>query len=122
IEPSYAQLCGDPDGSGSVSVTDGVQALRAAADLQSACALHTCDVNGSGTFTVSDGVAILRDAARLEAQMQCPRGVSLDSSFGDHGIVTTLLGESHDPSLPVPGGKAIGIQPDGKIVVAGGAP
>lgn len=120
-EPAQAQLCGDPNASGSVTVTDAVQTLRAAAELPSACALHTCDVNGSGTVTVSDGVIILRAAARLEAQVRCPLGVSLDQSFGDHGIVTTPLGNSNDPSLPLPGGKAIVIQPDGKIVVAGGA-
>ncbi|MBK9214436.1 MAG: PD40 domain-containing protein [Chloracidobacterium sp.] len=38
---------------------------------------------------------------------------SLDPSFGDRGIVITSLGDSHD------GARAVAIQPDGKIVVAG---
>lgn len=48
-----------------VTVTDGVQMLRAAAGLQSACEFRdgtdvyymaSCDMNGDGHMTVSDGV------------------------------------------------------------------
>jgi hypothetical protein len=63
--------CGDADGSGSVTVTDGVQTLRAAAGLSSPCTLGRCDVNGSGTITVTDGVQVLRGAAGLPLGGSC---------------------------------------------------
>jgi hypothetical protein len=63
--------CGDADGSGAVTVTDGVQTLRAAAGLSSPCTLATCDVNGSGAVTVTDGVAVLRGAAGLALGGTC---------------------------------------------------
>ena len=65
-------VCGDADGSGSVTVTDGVQTLRAAAGLESPCTLTRCDVNGSATITVTDGVQVLRDAAGLPTTPACP--------------------------------------------------
>ena len=67
-----AQVCGDADGSGSVTVTDGVQVLRAAADLPSACLVDFCDVDASGVIGVSDGVQTLRAAAALPADLHCP--------------------------------------------------
>lgn len=60
-----AETCGDADGSGSVTVTDGVTVLRAAANLPSTCSMVVCDVDGSGTITVTDGVNVLRGAAGL---------------------------------------------------------
>jgi hypothetical protein len=63
--------CGDADGNGSVTVTDGVQTLRAAAGLSSTCTLTRCDVNGSGSITVSDGVQVLRAAAGLAVGGTC---------------------------------------------------
>jgi hypothetical protein len=68
---SSAQTCGDPDGSGAITVTDGVQALRAAAELDSSCSPATCDVNTSGAITVTDGILILRLAAGLSAEGAC---------------------------------------------------
>ncbi len=64
-------ICGDADGNGEVTVTDGVQTLRAAADLPSTCTLARCDVNGNGSVTVSDGVQVLRAAADLPVQGDC---------------------------------------------------
>jgi hypothetical protein len=64
-------VCGDADGSGSVTVTDGVQVLDAAADLASDCTLAVCDVDGSGAVTVTDGVLVLRRAADLDAAFDC---------------------------------------------------
>ena len=61
--PVRAELCGDADGSGSVTVTDGVSVLRAAANLPSRCSMVVCDVDRSGTITVTDGVNVLRGAA-----------------------------------------------------------
>lgn len=67
-----AQPCGDADGNGSVTVTDGVQVLRAAAGLASNCTLERCDVNASGSITVTDGVVVLRAAAGLSVTLECP--------------------------------------------------
>lgn len=69
-----AQTCGDPDGSGSVTVTDGVNVLREAAVLPSSCDVdpRLCDVDGSGTVTVTDGVNVLRAAAQLGGALTCP--------------------------------------------------
>ncbi len=69
-----AQVCGDADGNGSVTVTDGVQVLRAAASLSSSCSDHgsSCDIDGSGTVTVTDGVNVLRKAAGLSITEACP--------------------------------------------------
>ena len=65
-----AQVCGDADGSGTVTVTDGVQVLRAAAGLSVSCG-GSCDVDGSGTVTVTDGVNVLRKAAGLAITENC---------------------------------------------------
>ena len=48
-----AGVCGDADRSGAVTVTDGVQVLRAAAELSSICTDGPlpCDVDGSGCAT-----------------------------------------------------------------------
>ncbi len=67
-----ADVCGDADGSGAITVSDGVQALRAAAGLASACTPARCDLDGSGTITVSDGVNVLRAAADLAVTLACP--------------------------------------------------
>ncbi|MCC6767119.1 MAG: dockerin type I repeat-containing protein [Deltaproteobacteria bacterium] len=69
--PAIAAICGDANGDGQVTVSDGVQALRAAAGLSSSCD-QNCDVDGSGAVTVSDGVNILRKAAGLAITEQCP--------------------------------------------------
>ncbi len=71
--PAAAQICGDADGSGSVTVTDGVRVLRSAAGLGD-CDLTLCDADGSGVVTVSDGVNVLRAAAGLGAPTGCPDG------------------------------------------------
>jgi len=57
-----AAVCGDADGDGTVTTSDGVRLLRAAAD-GSACPLDGCDLDGNGRVTVTDGVLALRRAA-----------------------------------------------------------
>ena len=69
--PTAEPVCGDADGNGEVTVSDGVQVLRAAADLSSTCTLAVCDVDGNGAITVSDAVAVLRRAAGLEGANAC---------------------------------------------------
>ncbi len=65
-------VCGDADESGAVTVTDGVQVLRAAAALSSPCVPSRCDVDGSGGITVTDAVNVLRNAAGLSSIATCP--------------------------------------------------
>lgn len=67
-----ADGCGDADGSGAVTVTDGVQTLRAAAGLSSPCTPARCDLDGGGSVSVSDGVNVLRAAAGLTVNLACP--------------------------------------------------
>jgi hypothetical protein len=69
-----AQVCGDADGNGNVTVTDGVQTLRAAASLSSSCTPAACDVDGNASTTVTDGVNVLRKAAGLSSPDACGGG------------------------------------------------
>ena len=69
--------CGDADTSGGVSVSDGVNVLRAAAGLSTTCTgLPLCDVDGNGTVTVTDGVNVLRTAAGLATDLRCACGAA----------------------------------------------
>lgn len=67
----FAQLCGDTDGGGQITVSDGVNVLRSAAGLTSTCSIATCDVDGNGQTSVSDGVNVLRAAAQLPVVLAC---------------------------------------------------
>ena len=69
-----ADVCGDADGNGTVTVSDGVQTLRAAADLSTTCTPARCDLDGNGSVTVSDGVNVLRAAADLPVHLACSGG------------------------------------------------
>lgn len=71
---STAAICGDADGNGDVSVTDGVIVLRAAAGLPASCTA-ACDVDGDGSLTVTDGVNVLRKSAALPSAENCPVGI-----------------------------------------------
>ena len=70
--PAIAQTCADADGSGIVSVTDGVLALQSAAGIAGRCETALCDLDGSGSVSVSDGVNVLRAAAGLAVTFACP--------------------------------------------------
>ena len=76
VGSAAAQTCGDADGSGSITVTDGVRVLRAAAGLGD-CELARCDADGSGAVSVTDGVNVLRAAAGLGDPTGCGGGGSL---------------------------------------------
>lgn len=72
--PADAQIfkiCGDVDDNDTVTVTDGVQVLRAAAGLSSDCTEEICDADVNGTIGVTDGVIILRKAAGLQITQNC---------------------------------------------------
>jgi hypothetical protein len=73
-DPAAAQIfkiCGDVDDNDTVTVTDGVQVLRAAAGLSSDCTDAICDVDVNGTIGVTDGVIVLRKAAGLSITQNC---------------------------------------------------
>ena len=118
-----ATVCGDANGDGSVTVSDGVQALRAAAGLSSTCTISRCDVDGSGTITVTDGVSILRQAAGLDHLDACPGGAPASSSFDltivSHGGRCGVVAPG-----PLPSGRLL--DPDathltcGSLVLGGG--
>jgi len=63
--PAGAQVLCDADGDGQITDVDGVNVLRAAASLPSACVVATCDADGDGVLTDVDGVNALRAAASL---------------------------------------------------------
>ena len=65
------RACGDADGNTILTVTDGVQVLRAAADLPSSCLADFCDTDGDGATGVTDGVLTLRAAAALAVDLRC---------------------------------------------------
>jgi cysteine-rich repeat protein len=71
VPPGGDTACGDADGNGTTSVSDGVQVLRAAAGLDSVCTLARCDVDGNGAVGVTDGVQVLRAAAGLPFAGHC---------------------------------------------------
>jgi len=66
-----ARACGDADGDATLTVTDGIRVLRAAAELPSSCLAAFCDTDASGSTTVTDGVRVLRAVAALPADLDC---------------------------------------------------
>jgi glucose/arabinose dehydrogenase len=90
--PARAQTCGDADGSGGVTVTDGVRALGAAAGLGDRCTpAALCDLDGNGEVTVSDGVNVLRVAAGLAAFVACPIAPALTLTPVATGLTAPLF-------------------------------
>ncbi len=74
------EQCGDANLDDTRTVTDGVLALRTAAELNGGCTVVSrCDVNGDARITVTDGVQVLRLAAELPVELAC-RHVVVDRS------------------------------------------
>ncbi len=67
---SLGTRLGDVNHDGSISVTDGVLALRCAAEL-SLCSLASADINCDQQVTLTDGVNILRMATELPVDVSC---------------------------------------------------
>jgi hypothetical protein len=126
--PSSARAasCGDADGSGAISVTDGVQVLRAAAGLEN-CPTTLCDVDGSGAVTVTDGVNVLRAAAGLAVELRCAvLNAQEQQVFGalqKSNQVTRILGVGVDAALDAEGAVAAASAacPGGGTIGADGA-
>jgi hypothetical protein len=101
----FTELCGDADGNGEVTVTDGVNALRAAADLSSTCSLAVCDVDGNGSVTVTDGVNILRHAAGLPSEDNCggePDSTPTPTSTPPIEVDPTVTPTPQPTATPIP--------------------
>ncbi len=103
VTGAAAQVCGDADGSGAVTVTDGVATLRSAAGLSSGCTNATCDVDGSGSVTVSDGVNVLRKAAGVAITENCPGGGASGDvqEVSDSFVPFLALGLKEIPSVSI---------------------
>lgn len=104
---THAQPCGDPDNSADITEADGVNALRAAANVSSPCSNATCDINGDGVINDVDGVNMLRAAMGLSATLDC---VSAEVNE----IVSEVETGDDDPpaqlrvgAAPIPGAGAV---------------
>src|SRR5262245_52846282 len=77
-----AAVCGDADGDGAVTTTDGVRILRLAAGLDDGCPTTGCDVDGDGEVSVTDAVLALRRAAGLTIADACGTGTGTGTITG----------------------------------------
>ncbi|HYC53600.1 MAG TPA: prenyltransferase/squalene oxidase repeat-containing protein [Candidatus Binatia bacterium] len=64
-------LCGDFNGSGTLTAQDALGALRAAVGSLT-CAVAICDFNGNGSVTAQDALAILKKAVGIDLTPNCP--------------------------------------------------
>jgi hypothetical protein len=116
-----AAICGDADRSGTTTVTDGVQILRAAADLSTGCTGRECDMNGDGSVTVSDGVVALRVAADLSVAASCAtRFGELVKTVRTNGVRAELHLEP--PPAAAPGARVDVLSIEGSGELASGQP
>ena len=92
-----AAVCGDADGDGTVTTSDGVRLLRAAAD-GSACPLDGCDLDGNGRVTVTDGVLALKRAAGLPIVDHCGTGTVTGRLLVLPLATTTSRQSEHEPN------------------------
>ena len=104
---AQAQVCGDSDGNGEVTEADGINTLRAAANVTSPCTNARCDTNGDGVIDDVDGVNVLRAAAGLDATLEC-----VSAEIND--VVSEVeTGEGQPPAAlrvgaaPIPGAGAV---------------
>lgn len=74
--------CGDANRTGSVTVSDGVLVLRAAAQLPANCPQERCDMNLDDQVTVTDGVLALRVAAGVPGTKTACSSVQAGAMFG----------------------------------------
>ncbi|MFQ5351943.1 MAG: dockerin type I domain-containing protein, partial [Candidatus Binatia bacterium] len=62
--------CGDPDGSGSITVLDAIHILRTSVGAAS-CDLAVCDTNGDGAIDSIDSLRVLLVTSELPADLSC---------------------------------------------------
>ncbi len=97
---AWASLCGDPNGSGTVTAADALIALRAAVGAE-ACTLDLCDFNGDGKVSASDALGILRSAVGQPVEPQCPP--LIDKPALDASATTVVLEALVQHDVPVQG-------------------
>jgi hypothetical protein len=68
---SWADVCGDADGSGAITVTDARIVLQKAIGLAATCPRSRCDVNGSSTLTATDARAVLHASVGIPMELDC---------------------------------------------------
>ena len=71
-----AQLCGDYNGDGLVTVADALHVLQVAVGVGT-CSLSVCDFNGDGDVTAADALAILRFSVGQPIPANCPGAGSM---------------------------------------------
>jgi hypothetical protein len=69
--PFVADVCGDPDRSGTIQTTDALITLRAAVSLTT-CASAQCDADRNGVFSTADALRVLRTAVGEQGELNCP--------------------------------------------------
>ena len=109
--PADAATCGDANRTGSVTVTDGVLVLRAAAQLPSVCADERCDMNLDSRISVTDGVLALRVAAGIATQVACSASQA-DTIFGSI-LKSVSFGNTASPAGRARSAGTTSLCPDG---------
>jgi hypothetical protein len=71
VRAQIIPICGDANNNGDIEESDGIAALRAAAELPATCPIAVCDVNADGRISVTDAVNILRNALVLPSVDAC---------------------------------------------------
>ncbi|TMA80645.1 MAG: hypothetical protein E6J72_07675 [Deltaproteobacteria bacterium] len=71
VRAQIIPICGDANNDGDIEESDGIAALRAAAELPTTCPIAVCDVNADGRISVTDAVNILRNALVLPSVDAC---------------------------------------------------
>lgn len=97
--------CGDPLGTGVITLGDALFVLRASIGLES-CDLALCDVNGSGYISTTDAFLLLQYVTELQVSLDCPDPISLTCGNAvldrfeqcDDGDVLWTLGEECNAS------------------------
>jgi hypothetical protein len=64
-------ICGDPNDSGTVTVTDASYILQVVVGMRT-CDPRVCDVNDDGRIATNDAQRVLRFAAGLPILLTCP--------------------------------------------------
>ena len=69
--PLAQPICGDADGSGSVTAVDAARTLRFALGIEVGCPLQVCDTDGSGVIEAVDALRVLQHVVGLPVVLAC---------------------------------------------------
>ncbi len=70
-------VCGDASGNRTLSVTDGLEIMRASIGVNPHCPFSECDVNGDGNVSVVDAAKVVHAAVGEPLDLDCGLAVSL---------------------------------------------